>query len=315
MIRSQHELNVTRKRLDEFEAALKEFDPDRPPLGVQPEGHHAAYDALVGFRAELQGEIEQYERLLTYGMAAVRIGTLAKVPEVLIQARIAQRLSQRGLAARLGVKPQQVQRWESEYYENASFASILDVANALELTDGFRAAAAAEAQNAIVATEPGVSWWQLSATPGIALAINPVTTYLIDGLLTHFTSLPLNSRNNYVTGTDQCEASYRYFGQRITARGVPGLRIVGEMSNPAASSVGNFAAPSHAATPARSSAELAAQIAELNAELARTKAELERRRSVPVPLVPQEQGPWLARLCASGSQELQTLPAFGECMQ
>jgi transcriptional regulator with XRE-family HTH domain len=42
-------------------------------------------------------------------------------------------MTQEGLARRLGVKPQQVQRYEATEYESASFARILKVVQALGL--------------------------------------------------------------------------------------------------------------------------------------------------------------------------------------
>lgn len=131
MIRSSRELNVTKARLAAFEDSIAAFDLGSPPAGVQASAHRAAYDALAGLRDELVKEIQQYERLRAEGMAAVRISKLADLPAGLVQARIARGLSQAELAGRLGVKPQQVQRWETEEYENATFASVLDVANAL----------------------------------------------------------------------------------------------------------------------------------------------------------------------------------------
>jgi len=59
-----------------------------------------------------------------------RICTSAKA---LIRARIAAGMTQEGLARRLGVKPQQVQRYEATDYESASFARILKVVEALGL--------------------------------------------------------------------------------------------------------------------------------------------------------------------------------------
>ncbi len=42
-------------------------------------------------------------------------------------------MTQEGLARRLGVKPQQVQRYEATEYESASFARIVKVVRALGL--------------------------------------------------------------------------------------------------------------------------------------------------------------------------------------
>ena len=55
------------------------------------------------------------------------------MPIALIRARIAVGMAQESLARRLGVKPQQVQRYEATEYESASFARVLRVVQALGL--------------------------------------------------------------------------------------------------------------------------------------------------------------------------------------
>ena len=51
----------------------------------------------------------------------------------MIQARIAAGLSQRALARRLGLKEQQIQKYETERYATASFRRLSQVAQALKL--------------------------------------------------------------------------------------------------------------------------------------------------------------------------------------
>ena len=59
---------------------------------------------------------------------------VAEVPSVLIKARIATGLSQRDLAERVGVKEQQIQRYEATDYATANLARILEVVSALGTT-------------------------------------------------------------------------------------------------------------------------------------------------------------------------------------
>ena len=59
--------------------------------------------------------------------------TVEDLPRALIRARIAAGMTQEGLARRLGVKPQQVQRYEATEYESASFTRICKVVQALGL--------------------------------------------------------------------------------------------------------------------------------------------------------------------------------------
>ena len=59
------------------------------------------------------------------------LGTVAELPANLIKARIARGLSQKDLADRIGLKEQQIQRYEATDYASASLARIKEVVSAL----------------------------------------------------------------------------------------------------------------------------------------------------------------------------------------
>jgi transcriptional regulator with XRE-family HTH domain len=59
--------------------------------------------------------------------------SLEGLSKVLIQARIAAGLTQEDLAARLDVKPQQIQCYEASDYQTASFARLREIARLLGL--------------------------------------------------------------------------------------------------------------------------------------------------------------------------------------
>ena len=75
-----------------------------------------------------------YERLHLGQSKVVILEAVEDLPKALIRARIAAGMTQEGLARRLGVKPQQVQRYEATEYKSASFARILKVVQALKLS-------------------------------------------------------------------------------------------------------------------------------------------------------------------------------------
>ena len=88
-------------------------------------------DALKSQLADLQRELTKYERLKSGKQKVVALGSLEELPKTLIQARIAGGLSQEELAAKLGLKPQQVQRYEATEYRSASLERVTEVARVL----------------------------------------------------------------------------------------------------------------------------------------------------------------------------------------
>jgi ribosome-binding protein aMBF1 (putative translation factor) len=65
---------------------------------------------------------------------AFSVESFEDFPRVLIQARIAAGMSQRELAERLGLKEQQIQRYEATEYTSASWSRVSEVIRALGLT-------------------------------------------------------------------------------------------------------------------------------------------------------------------------------------
>jgi len=82
---------------------------------------------------DLEDELREYEKLKSGGPKTLELDSLDALPKVLIQARIAAGLTQEDLASRLGLKPQQIQRYEANDYQTANLARLLEIARVLNL--------------------------------------------------------------------------------------------------------------------------------------------------------------------------------------
>lgn len=60
---------------------------------------------------------------------------ISKLPEALISERKKLGLTQKELAERLGLKEQQIQRYEATRYQSASLNRLLEIAEALQQDD------------------------------------------------------------------------------------------------------------------------------------------------------------------------------------
>jgi transcriptional regulator with XRE-family HTH domain len=67
-------------------------------------------------------------------VAVLEFDTLTALPDALIRARTAAGVTQKELAARLGIKEQQVQRYEATRYAGANLERMQAVAEALGVT-------------------------------------------------------------------------------------------------------------------------------------------------------------------------------------
>jgi transcriptional regulator with XRE-family HTH domain len=87
--------------------------------------------SLTGQINELDAQLREYEALRAGTVGTIRVSSFAELPDALVRARIGSGLTQRELAERLGLKEQQIQRYEAERYAGASMARLQEVMTAL----------------------------------------------------------------------------------------------------------------------------------------------------------------------------------------
>ena len=133
MIKNQRQYRTTKAQAQKLERALAEV-VNRPPKDkIHPLLRKAEQAALRSQLSDLQAEIREYESLQSGDRKSLAHTSLDELPRTLIQARISVGLSQKELAQRLGLKEQQIQRYESTDYASASLARVQQIARALGL--------------------------------------------------------------------------------------------------------------------------------------------------------------------------------------
>lgn len=133
MIKNEKQYRITKAQARRFEGALAELArQDRPP-NIAARLWQAQRDAAQSQLQDLREQIHAYERLHMGMSKELFLDAVEDLPKTLIRARIASGMTQEGLAHRLGVKTQQIQRYEATEYESASFARVVKVVQALGL--------------------------------------------------------------------------------------------------------------------------------------------------------------------------------------
>ena len=130
MIKNERQYRITKTQAENFRRTIAELKSSQSQ-GTHPVLRKAQGEALKSQLADLQRELREYERLRAGKQKIVALGSLEELPKTLIQARIISGLSQEALAAKLGLKPQQVQRYEATEYRSASLERVTEVARVL----------------------------------------------------------------------------------------------------------------------------------------------------------------------------------------
>ena len=128
MILSDKQMHVSRTALVKLESALDAIKSQSDSPGWV---RHIEIDAIESQIEEIRADMARYENLRAGQVEFPESCTLEELPTRLIEIRIASHLTQTDLAGKLGLKPQQIQRYEASRYSGASLARLTNVANAL----------------------------------------------------------------------------------------------------------------------------------------------------------------------------------------
>jgi hypothetical protein len=133
MIKNEQQYQNTKDWLRRFEQSVAEFDGNED-LKADPKRWKLHRDSYQSQVEELKEEIAEYERLINCDKSQsikIQVDSLNKLPDALIKARIAAKMSLAELADLLGIEEQKVKEYEDTDYQCASFVEILEVSTAL----------------------------------------------------------------------------------------------------------------------------------------------------------------------------------------
>ncbi len=129
MIRNDSEYNEAVARLKEEKKRLESVRTQLRDEGLDASEIERVVDPLESFHLQLAEEVSSYERLKRGEFNEIR--NFEGLGQLLIALRIAQGLSQRALAERLGVHESQVSRDERNEYFNITLARASRIVEAL----------------------------------------------------------------------------------------------------------------------------------------------------------------------------------------
>lgn len=131
MIRNERQYKITKSQIKKFKEALKEFNKQKSeahPMLVKTQK-----DAMKSELSVLESQVKDYEKLRSGKYRVLKNSSFDDLPVQLIRARIALGYTQKKLAERVGLKEQQIQRYEETEYSAASFSRLKEIIEALGL--------------------------------------------------------------------------------------------------------------------------------------------------------------------------------------
>lgn len=136
MIKSELEYQVSLEWVEKFKKSIAAMEKDEVAKTKDPQRWELNRSALQSHLDKLKAEIAEYENLTSHDSHTPIVLTLNDIyylPQLLIKARMAAKLSQKELADLAGLTEAQIKNYEDKDYEDASFMDVMGVFFALDI--------------------------------------------------------------------------------------------------------------------------------------------------------------------------------------
>jgi DNA-binding Xre family transcriptional regulator len=130
MIKNEKQYNITRKKLQEFNESILKKQSSPTPL---PAKERLILVSLQLMQEQFVNEIEAYERLRSNRDDFLEERRIDELPDLLIEFKIHSRMTQKEFSQKVGMKEQQLQRYEAENFQGISFKNLLKILHAIGL--------------------------------------------------------------------------------------------------------------------------------------------------------------------------------------
>lgn len=128
MITSDRQLNVTRKKIQEMEEALKSLGK-----AINTPLQKASKIQTQALLKELYAEVEEYQVLKEKGLDAIKLDDISEVMLLPIKYRIAKDMTQEAFAKKVDIPLRMIARYESEGYRNITGENFHKILQKLHL--------------------------------------------------------------------------------------------------------------------------------------------------------------------------------------
>ncbi len=136
MIKNEKEYEYSKECAQRFQQSIFLLDQDEDLRQKDFERWQMNRDAKKYRLDKINAEIAEYENLLSHDSQTpivLKLDDIYYLPQLLIKARIAAKLSQKQLAALASLTAEQIQEYEEKDYDGANFSDVMGIFLALEM--------------------------------------------------------------------------------------------------------------------------------------------------------------------------------------
>jgi HTH-type transcriptional regulator/antitoxin HigA len=129
MIRNEKQYKITKKKLQEIKEDRSRMQSQGEQLSVKEK---LILASAIHLQEEMENEVIAYEQLKN-SIPKLEERSIDNLPDLLIEFKIHSGLTQKEFSQKIGMKEQQLQRYEAENFKSISFKNLLKILDAIGL--------------------------------------------------------------------------------------------------------------------------------------------------------------------------------------
>jgi HTH-type transcriptional regulator/antitoxin HigA len=130
MINNEKQYKISKKKFNEV---IAEIEKVKKASEQNPLRNKLILASLQNVKQELEKEITIYESLKNTSKKSLAERVIAELPSILTEYKIISGMTQKEFAEMLGLKEQQLQRYEADNFKGVSFKNLLKFLDAIGL--------------------------------------------------------------------------------------------------------------------------------------------------------------------------------------
>jgi HTH-type transcriptional regulator / antitoxin HipB len=130
MIKNEKQYKITRKKLLGIQEEIARIQAVQEYL---PAKERLIIVSLVVMQEQMENEISAFDLLKTNPASTMVERSIDELPNLLIEYKIHSGLTQKEFSKKIGMKEQQLQRYEAEDFKSISFKNLLKILHAIGL--------------------------------------------------------------------------------------------------------------------------------------------------------------------------------------
>lgn len=130
MIKNEKQYTITKKKLSDIQEGIDKIQSLGQPI---PAAKELILVSSIYMKQQLANQVAAYEQLRTSDSSLLNERRIDDLPELLIEFKINSGMTQKEFSQKVGMKEQQIQRYEAEDFKSISFRNLLKILHAIGL--------------------------------------------------------------------------------------------------------------------------------------------------------------------------------------